>query len=67
MKNVFKFGFLALAIATSLTACDFFGSTPQKDPIDTTKIDTSVIDTNKIDTTKKELNKINPDSATIKH
>jgi hypothetical protein len=66
MKNIFKLGFLAFAMAVSLTACNFFSSDPKKDLIDTTKIDTSLIDTTKIDTNKKELNQTNPDSATIK-
>ena len=64
MKNVFRLGFLAFAMAISLTACDFFGNS--KNPKASTAPDTLAVDTTKIDTAKKELNKINPDTAALK-
>lgn len=62
MKNVFKLGFLALAIAVSLTACDFFSSKPKPTDQDTTKTDTSKIDTSKINTQTLDTAKTNADS-----
>ncbi|MBB2144539.1 hypothetical protein GM921_03510 [Pedobacter sp. LMG 31464] len=67
MKNLFKFGFLAFAIATSLTACGLFGSDPKTPVIDSTKIDTSKIDTSSVDSKMLDSNKINVDSTKIKH
>ena len=64
MKNVFKFGFLAFAIATSLTACDFFSSGPKPPkPTDSLSIDTTKLDTNKLDSAILDSNKVKADST----
>ncbi|MEE1944632.1 hypothetical protein VRU48_05905 [Pedobacter sp. KR3-3] len=61
MKNLIKFGFMALALSVSLVACDFGkpkkGDQNLKDStaIDSPKVDSLKADTSKnpVDTTKK--------------
>lgn len=49
MKNLFKFGFLALALSLSVAACN---SEKKADGADTTAADTTMaVDTNGTDTT----------------
>lgn len=50
MKNLFKFGFLALAISLSVAACN---SEKKAGATDTTVTDTSVVTTD-VDTTVKD-------------
>lgn len=47
MKNLFKFGFLALAISLSVAAC---GTNKSENASDTTAVDTAVVDTAVVDT-----------------
>ena len=42
MKNLFKFGFLALAISLSVAACS---SNKSEEATDSTAVDTAVLDT----------------------
>ena len=65
MKNLFKFGFLALAMSLTFAACNTNKTSESADStaidsamvdttiIDTTIIDTTVVDTTVVDTTKK--------------
>ena len=55
MKNLFKFGFLALALSLTVVACTpKNNSATTENPGDTTVVDTTVIDTTKaVDTTVK--------------
>lgn len=48
MKNLFKFGFLALALSLTVVACQ---SETKTDGADTTAVDTTVVDTTAADTT----------------
>jgi len=49
MKNLFKFGFLALAISLSVAACS---SNQTEEATDSTAVDTTVLDTTvSVDTT----------------
>ena len=60
MKNSFKIGFLALAIATSFAACKGKGATSTDSvktdsvKVDSTKKDSTVV---KVDSTKKDTTK----------
>ena len=54
MKNLFKFGFLALALSVSLTAC-WDTETKDKNKQDSLPIDSPKVDTAKIDTAKTPL------------
>jgi len=49
MKNLFKFGFLALALSLTVVACS---SEKKAEGTDTTAVDTTVVDTTAADTTK---------------
>ncbi len=49
MKNLFKFGFLALAISLSVAACS--SNKTEEAATDTTAVDTAVVDTAAVDTT----------------
>jgi len=64
MKNSFKIGFLALAIATSFAACKGKGAAGS----DTTaKADTGKVDTSKMaDTSKKDTSKMKMSADTSK-
>ncbi|QEC79144.1 hypothetical protein [Mucilaginibacter ginsenosidivorax] len=59
MKNSFKLGLVALAIATSFAACKGSGSASGTDTakMDTAKMDTAKKDTTKMDTAKKDTTK----------
>ena len=63
MKNSFKLGVLALAIAVSFAACKGKGAAgadsvkTDSTKMDTTKVDTAKKDTMKMDTTKKDTTK----------
>jgi len=65
MKNSFKLGLVALAIATSFAACKGSGSASGTDTaakmdtakMDTAKKDTAKMDTAKMDTAKKDTAK----------
>ncbi|SEP43979.1 hypothetical protein SAMN05428947_11957 [Mucilaginibacter sp. OK283] len=64
MKNSFKLGLVALAIATSFAACKGSGSSSAADSakmdtakMDTAKADSAKTDTAKTDTTKKDTTK----------
>ena len=48
MKNLFKFGFLALALSLTVVACQ---SETKSEGGDTTAVDTTVVDTTVVDTT----------------
>ena len=48
MKNLFKFGFLALALSLTVVACS---SEKAAEGTDTTAVDTTVVDTTVVDTT----------------
>jgi len=49
MKNLFKFGFLALALSLTVVACS---SEKKAEGTDTAAVDTTVVDTTAADTTK---------------
>ncbi len=49
MKNLFKFGFLALALSLTVVAC---GPRDKAATTDTPAVDTTVVDTTATDTTK---------------
>lgn len=49
MKNLFKFGFLALAISLSVAACS--SNKTEEVATDTVAVDTAVVDTAAVDTT----------------
>jgi hypothetical protein len=48
MKNLFKFGFLALAISLSVAACG--GANQSENAADSTAVDTTAVDTTAVDT-----------------
>ena len=48
MKNLFKFGFLALALSLTVVACS---SEKAAESTDSTAVDTTVVDTTAADTT----------------
>ncbi|RWU03996.1 hypothetical protein [Pedobacter chitinilyticus] len=50
MKNLFKFGFLALALSLTVVACS---SEKKAEGTDTAAVDTTVVDTTAADTTVK--------------
>ena len=49
MKNLFKFGFLALAISLSVAACS--SNKTEEVAADTAAVDTTAVDTTAVDTT----------------
>ncbi|MEY3679179.1 MAG: hypothetical protein RI924_1320 [Bacteroidota bacterium] len=49
MKNLFKFGFLALAISLSVAACS--SNKTEEAATDTAAVDTTAVDTTAVDTT----------------
>ncbi len=49
MKNLFKFGFLALAISLSVAACS--SNKTEETATDTAAVDTTAVDTTAVDTT----------------
>ena len=52
MKNLFKFGFLALAMSLTFAACNTNKTTESADStaVDSTMIDTTMMDTTVVDT-----------------
>lgn len=63
MKNLFKFGFLALALSLGVAACN---SEKKDGANDTTVVDsTTVVDTNVVDTVTGDTSKVG--DTTIKH
>ncbi|MGB4776428.1 MAG: hypothetical protein WBP45_14725 [Daejeonella sp.] len=70
MKNLFKFGFLALAISLSVVACDSnkkADSATDSTTVDTAVVaDTAVVETPKADTTKTDTAKTDTAKKTNK-
>jgi hypothetical protein len=65
MKNLFRLGFLALAISLSLSSCDFFSNSKPDSTVDSNKIDSSQIDSTKIDSVLVDTAKIKANSTTL--
>ncbi|HEY0666802.1 MAG TPA: hypothetical protein VGD22_01420 [Sphingobacteriaceae bacterium] len=53
MKNLFKFGFIALAMSLTFAACNTNKTTESADStaVDSTMVDTTMMDTTVVDTT----------------
>jgi hypothetical protein len=61
MKNLFKFGFVALAISLSVAACS---SNQTEEATDSTAVDTTVLDTTvSVDTTAADTAAATTDTA----
>ena len=67
MKNLFRFGFLALAFALTLSSCQFFGGSPKAEAVDSNKTDSLTLDTLKQDTSAVNKPIEKTDSVQQKH